>query len=139
MTARDNQVIGNERQTMEKYIWLALVAGCVAPMLYVAYLRRRLDTALRMLDAERTNKRSISASYGRITEQWFPLMDRYPYDSANFRFLGSPVDGVQFEEDRIIFVEFKSRNSQLSAGQRRMKELVQAGRVSWEEFHFFED
>lgn len=124
---------------MEKYIWLALVLGCVGPTLYVGYLRRRLDVALRMLDAERTHKRSISASYGRITEQWFPLMDRYPYDSANFRFLGTPVDGVQFEEDKIVFVEFKSRNAELSTAQRRMKQLIQAGKVTWEEFHFFEE
>ena len=92
-----------------------------------------------MLTEERTRQRSISASYGRITEQWFPLMDKYPYDSANFRFLGTPIDGVQFEEDRVIFVEFKSRNSELSAAQRRIKQLIQSGKVSWEEFHFFED
>ncbi len=124
---------------MEKYIWLALALGCVVPVVYVSYLRRRLEVVMRLLEAERTNKRSISASYGRITEQWFPLMDRYPYDSANFRFLGTPVDGVQFEEDRIIFVEFKSRNAELSTNQRRMKQLVMSGKVSWEEFHFFED
>ena len=76
---------------MEKYIWLALVLGCVVPIVYVSYLRRRLDVVMRLLEAERSNKRSISASYGRITEQWFPLMDRYPYDSANFRFLGTPL------------------------------------------------
>jgi predicted Holliday junction resolvase-like endonuclease len=124
---------------MEKYIWLVLVLGCVGPMLYVAYLRRRLDMLTRLLDAERTHKRSISASYGRITEQWFPLMDRYPYDSANFRFLGTPVDGVQFEEDKVVFVEFKSRNAELSTAQRRLKHLVESGRVTWEEFHFFEE
>lgn len=124
---------------MEKYIWLALVAGCIVPIIYVSYLRRRLDAVLRLLESERTSKRSISASYGRITEQWFPLMDRYPYDSANFRFLGTPVDGVQFEEDRIIFVEFKARTSELSSAQRRMKQLIMSGKVTWEEFHFFED
>ena len=124
---------------MEKYIWLALVLGCVAPIVYVAHLRKRLDIVLRMLEAEKTRKRSLSASYGRITEQWFPLMDRYPYNSANFRFLGTPVDGVQFEEDKIVFVEFKSRNAEFSTAQRRMKQLVQAGKVTWEEFHFFED
>ena len=124
---------------MEKYIWLALVAGCIGPIIYVSHLRKRLDIVLRMLEAEKTRKRSLSASYGRITEQWFPLMERYPYDSANFRFLGTPVDGVQFEEDKIVFVEFKSRNAELSTAQRRMKQLVQAGKVTWEEFHFFED
>ena len=124
---------------MEKYIWLVLILGCIGPILYVSYLRRRLDVVMRMLETERSHKRSISASYGRITEQWFPLMDRYPYDSANFRFLGTPIDGVQFEEDKIVFVEFKSRSAELSTAQRRMKQLIQSGKVTWEEFHFFED
>jgi predicted Holliday junction resolvase-like endonuclease len=122
-----------------KYLWLLAVIGCGAPTLYAAYLKRRLDVLLRILNDERSRQRSLSASYGRITEQWFPLMERYPYDSANFRFLGTPIDGVQFEEDRIVFVEFKSRKAELSAVQRRLKQLVQAGKVYWEEFHFFED
>jgi predicted Holliday junction resolvase-like endonuclease len=117
--------------------WLILLFCCSGgALLYVSYLRRRLTVALAMLDEERTRKRSLSASYGRITEQWFPLMEGYPYDSAGFRFLGTPVDGVQFEEDRIVFVEFKSHSSELSAQQKRLKKLVQSGQVYWEEFHF---
>jgi predicted Holliday junction resolvase-like endonuclease len=115
---------------------LALLSG--GSWMYVSYLRRQLDKALRILAEERSRQRSLSASYGRITEQWFPLMERYPYDSANFRFLGTPVDGVQFEEDRIVFVEFKSRDAELSTLQRKLKKLVQSGKVYWEEFHFFE-
>ena len=122
-----------------KYLWMIFVIATGAPILYATYLRRRLEVVMQMLEEERTRQRSISASYGRITEQWFPLMDRYPYDSANFRFLGTPVDGVQFEEDRVVFVEFKSRRAELSTAQRRIKQLVQSGKVSWEEFHFFED
>lgn len=104
--------------------------------LYVFTLRRRLNQALDMLQTERTRQRSLSASYGRITEQWFPLMEGYPYNSANFRFLGTPVDGVQFEEDKIVFVEFKSNRSELSALQKHLKKLVLAGKVSWEEYNF---
>ncbi len=104
--------------------------------LYVVMLQRRLNQALLLLQTERTRQRSLSASYGQITEQWFPLMKGYPYDSANFRFLGTPVDGVQFEEDKIVFVEFKSNRSELSALQKRLKKLVQAGKVTWEEYNF---
>ena len=104
-----------------KYILFAIVAGFGGLMLYTAHLRRRLDIALKILQDERTRQRSISASYGRITEQWFPLMRHYPYDSANFRFLGTPVDGVQFEDDKIVFIEFKSNRSELSALQKNSK------------------
>lgn len=122
-----------------KYLAYVLMGCLVGGGVYISYLQRRLKVAVRMLSEERTRQRSISASYGRITEQWFPLMDKYPYDSANFRFLGTPVDGVQFEEDKIVFVEFKSRKAELSTQQRRLKQLVQAGKVTWEEFHFFEE
>ncbi len=122
-----------------KAVIFALLALAGSATLYASYLKRRLDVALAILESERVRQRSISASYGRITEQWFPLMDGYPYDSANFRFLGTPVDGVQFEEDRVVFVEFKARRAELSTLQRRIKQLVQAGKVSWEEFHFFDD
>ncbi len=103
---------------------------------YAVYARRRLEVVMTLLQEERTRQRSLSASYGRITEQWFPLMDGYPYDSANFRFLGTPVDGVQFEEDKVVFIEFKSNRSELSAAQKRLKKLVQSGKVTWEEYAF---
>ncbi|HZP83332.1 MAG TPA: Holliday junction resolvase-like protein [Chthonomonadaceae bacterium] len=119
-----------------KTLLLVLLLLSGGSCLYVAYLRRRLELALSILQDERTRQRSLSASYGRITEQWFPLMDRYPYDSANFRFLGTPVDGVQFEEDRIVFVEFKSNRAELSPAQKKLKRLVQSGRVYWEEYVF---
>jgi predicted Holliday junction resolvase-like endonuclease len=122
-----------------KYLAYALIAAIVGGGAYVSYLQRRLKVAVSMLTEERTRQRSISASYGRITEQWFPLMEKYPYDSANFRFLGTPIDGVQFEEDKIVFVEFKSRKAELSTQQRRLKQMIQAGKVTWEEFHFFEE
>ena len=122
-----------------KYMWLLFALGTGLPILYATYLKRKLDVALRMLEDTKTRQRSISASYGRITEQWFPIMDRYPYDSANFRFLGTPIDGIQFEDDKVVLVEFKSRKAELSAVQRKIKQLVQSGKVTWEEFHFFDE
>lgn len=68
--------------------------------------------------------------------QRFSLMDECPYDPQHFRFLGSPVDGVQFEEDCVVIVEFKTNKSRLSEKQKRIKQLVEDGHVYWEEFHF---
>ncbi|MEP6755598.1 MAG: Holliday junction resolvase-like protein [Chthonomonadales bacterium] len=88
------------------------------------------------LEDERFRQKSLSTTYGKISEQWFPLMDGFPYDSQGFRFLGNPIDGIQFEEDRIIFCEFKANRSGLSTDQRRIRDLVNAGEVYWEEFRF---
>ena len=77
-------------------------------------------------------KRSQSSKYGNLTEQFLPLADSFPWDPSNFRFLGSPIDGVQFEDDSIILVEFKAANSQLSPRQRHIRDLVSDGKVGFE-------
>lgn len=100
---------------------------------------RRLRTLGQQLGEVQHQKQSLSTTYGRITEQWFPLLNQYPYDPQDFRFLGSPIDGVQFNEDSIVFVEFKANKSRLSEKQRRIKKLVEEGHVYWEEFHFTDD
>ena len=115
---------------------VALVALCVLLLLLTMHFKRRLDTVLDALEDERSRQRSLSTVYGRISEQWFPLMDRFPYDSQSFRFIGTPIDGIQFEEDRIVFCEFKTNQSSLSTLQRHIKQLVEAKRVYWEEFNF---
>jgi predicted Holliday junction resolvase-like endonuclease len=118
---------------------MALVGVCILLLLLVMHYKRKVDALWETLEEERTRQRSLSTVYGRISEQWFPLMDRFPYDSQGFRFLGTPVDGVQFEEDRIVFCEFKANTSALSTEQRRIKRLIESGQVFWEEFNFVEE
>ena len=84
------------------------------------------------LKQELFRKRSQSSRYGKLTEQFLPLVESYPWDASNFRFLGTPIDGVQFEDDRIILVEFKAANSQLSPLQRHIRDLVHDGKVGFE-------
>lgn len=77
------------------------------------------------------SRRSLATTYGRITEQFAPFLAAYPFDPKNFRFLGSPIDGVQFEDDRIVFVEVKANTSRLTEREARIRQLVQEGRVEW--------
>jgi predicted Holliday junction resolvase-like endonuclease len=79
------------------------------------------------------SKRSLSTKYGRMTEQFIPFLKLYPYDENNFRFLGTPVDGIQFEDNKILLVEFKAGDSRLSARQKQIRELVRKGKVEFEE------
>ena len=110
----------------------ALVGAAVAATLLVPWINRLREA----LDRERSRRGSLASTYGRISEQWFPLTEAFPYDPRGFRFLGSPIDGIQFAEDRIIFCEFKTNRSELSDSQRRIRELVRQGRVEWQEFRF---
>jgi predicted Holliday junction resolvase-like endonuclease len=119
---------------------LAAALGILCGFLFLVtlWLSWRVRTLAERLDEEEFSKRSLATTYGRITEQWFPLMPDYPYDPQQFRFLGSPIDGVQFEEDRIVFVEFKTNRSRLSEKQKRIRELIDNGEVYWDEIRFTE-
>lgn len=78
-------------------------------------------------------KSSLSSRYGKMAEQFMPFLKDYPYLPENFRFLGSPIDGVQFEDDKIIFVEFKTADSALSPKQKNIAELVWQKKVEFKE------
>lgn len=106
-------------------LFAALFIALVALTAWARRLRRALTT-------ERSSRQSQSTRYGQMTEQFLPLVESYPYDPSNFRFLGSPIDGVQFEEDRVVLVEFKSGNSQLTSRQRRIRDLVAEGKVEFQ-------
>jgi predicted Holliday junction resolvase-like endonuclease len=77
------------------------------------------------------SKQSQSVKYGQLTEQWIPFSEKFPYNSQNFHFIGKPVDGVSFEDDKIVFVEFKTNKSQLNESQKKVKELVKEKKVEW--------
>lgn len=75
--------------------------------------------------------RSMYVKHGKISEQLFPFMKDYPYNPSNFRFIGSPIDGLNFEDDKVVFIEFKTGNSKLSDKQKRIKALVEKKKVEW--------
>ena len=80
----------------------------------------------------KSEKISQSTKYGQISEEFFPLEKSYPYNSQNFKFLGDPIDGIQFNENEIILIEFKTNKSQLSQKQRIIRDLVKNKKVSFE-------
>ena len=107
--------------------WVAAGLSVALALALVAALQ-----LYKRLKQELFRKRSLSRKYGKLTEQFLPLVEKFPWDPSNFRFLGMPIDGVQFEDDRIILVEFKAANSQLSQLQRHIRDLVSNGNVGFE-------
>ncbi len=112
--------------------WLLYASLAILLLAVFLLARAYLGIRRKLLDAL-SRKQSLSTKYGRMTEQFIPLLDLYPYDEHRFRFLGNPIDGVQFNDDGIVFVEFKTAGSRLSPDQRRIKELVNGKRVSFHE------
>lgn len=83
---------------------------------------------------EKSNKHSLATIHGNINEKFFPFLKEYPYNSKQFKFLGSPIDGIQFEDDKIIFIEFKYHKSQLTKKQKHIRELVKQKKVEFKSF-----
>jgi predicted Holliday junction resolvase-like endonuclease len=83
-------------------------------------------------------ERSRATLKGRIGEQMAPLLPQFRYEPADARFIGSPVDYVIFEghsraEPReVVFLEVKTGRSTLTPTERKIKEVVEGGRVRWE-------
>ena len=110
-------------------MWWLVIAQAFVILLLTFLVKKTLGGRSR----EVSLRRSESTRYGQITEQFMPFISEYPYDSKQFRFLGSPIDGVQFEDDKIVMIEFKSAGSQLSTRQRRIRNLVREGKVDFQE------
>ena len=111
-----------------------LAALALVLAFFVFYFYRRASALEGEIRELLSKKQSMSTRYGQISEQWLPLMESFPYDPKQFRFLGSPIDGIAFSEDKIVFCEFKFADSKLSQKQRDIKKLVESGKVEWKEF-----
>lgn len=116
-------------------LWIFILGLLFGFLLGIIVIYRRVAIPLKEEKKKvEERKKSLSSLYGKITEQFAPFMKKYPYDAKRFRFIGSPIDGIQFEDDRIIFIEFKAANSKLTEEQKKIKKLVEDKKVEWLSF-----
>jgi len=124
-------------------VWqLALVAALAVAVLVLAFLlwKARYTRAVRQ-DAI---QRSLAVTAGKVYEQLVPYLPNFPFNPKDARFLGSPVDFVVFdglsegEVQRIVFVEVKTGDAQLSGRERRVRDAIQEARVEWHELRGLE-
>lgn len=116
---------------MADFLFIAVAALALFLLVAVLFLLSRLSSLEKSLSELEFLKASQSVKYGKMTEQFIPFTKDFPFSPENFRFLGNPIDGVVFEDDKIVFAEFKASSSQFSDKQRRIKELVEKKKVEW--------
>jgi len=109
-----------------------LILSIVIIFLLRKYYKNKINQLNNSLTKIKSDKISQSTKYGQISEEFFPLEQSYPYESKNFKFLGNPIDGIQFNDDRIIIIEFKTNKSQLSQKQRHIRDLIINHKVDFE-------
>jgi len=89
--------------------------------------------------------RARSTLKGKIAEQMAPVLSEFPFNPADARFIGSPVDYVIFDgltdvaddkkkEIRIVFMDVKSGNAVLTRTQRVIRQAVMDKKIAWETF-----
>ena len=83
---------------------------------------------------ELSHRKSAEIRLGKISETLAPFLEDWPWDPKDFRFLGTPLDGIQFSNDEIIFVEIKTGKSRLTTKQQFYKKLVIEKKVSFAVF-----
>ena len=111
------------------FISLTIIVLIASVFILILLLR----ATYRSMRDNRFQRHSLASKYGKMTENFMPFLEDYPYDPHNFRFIGNPVDGVSFEEDRVVFVEFKTASSRLTPKQMQIRELIENRRVTFEE------
>jgi len=85
-------------------------------------------------------RRSSAVVSGKVSEHLAPYMPDFPYSPKDARFLGTPIDFLVFDgmsdDDirEVVFLEIKTGGSNLTSRERRVRDAVLAGRVSWKEF-----
>jgi hypothetical protein len=80
--------------------------------------------------------KSSEVRLGKIAESLAPVLDDFPVDAkkpgTTTVFLGQPIDFIHFDPDTgVTFIEVKSGDAKLTTSQRRLKELIESGHVSW--------
>lgn len=83
---------------------------------------------------ELSHRKSSEVRTGKIAEKFAALMGDFPYPLDDATFLGMPIDFICYSEDGVHFVEVKSGNSALSPKQKKIKDLINEGKVSFEVF-----
>lgn len=78
-------------------------------------------------------KKSSEVRTGAIGESLLPLHEDFPCNPKTLRLLGSPIDYVSFcyDTNMITFVEVKTGESQLNLNQKKVKKMIEEGRVQF--------
>ena len=126
-------------------LMLGLFVGAIAGALIMWIRHRLLLHSAITIATRRSVAQSRSTLKGQIAEQMAPLLAGFPYQPADARFLGDPVDYVVFngytsvkggggdsDSIELVILDIKNGNARLSPRQQAIAQAVQAGRVRFE-------
>ena len=121
-----------------------LILIIVGLILYIYYQRRLIELRVSKRIQEETDRirkdalsKSRAVLKGKIGEQMAPLLAAFPFEPADARFIGAPVDYIVFDgysrnnPTEVVLLDINTGNAQLSTIERRISELIKVKRVRW--------
>jgi len=90
-------------------------------------------------------KKSRAVIGGQFSEQLAPFLPDFPYKPTECTFIGKPIDILVFkgmddkEISEVKFIEIKSGRSNLSTHERKLRNAIQEGKVTWELYRIPEE
>lgn len=83
-------------------------------------------------------KSSTSVIMGQVSEKVAPLLPQFPYFYKDMTFVGKGIDYIVFDGlyewnlRQVIFLEIKSWKSNLNKNERRIRDAIKNGNISYE-------
>lgn len=110
-------------------------------------LENELNGMTEEMRKQKGRAQSAHTSKGQILEKWAPFVENDNIDEhwrpEDWCFLGQPIDYVVFdwfpnkgenkEKGKVVLLDVKAAKSQLTTKQRRIRDLIQDGKVEWRE------
>ena len=103
------------------------------------YMKTKIHFLIKKSNLESLNK-SRAVLKGQINEQIAPLLEDFPYNYSEVRFMGKPVDFIVFKGldeqniTEVVFLEVKTASSGLNKTERSLKNCITSKKVSFEEY-----
>jgi len=113
----------------------------------ISLLEDSLDSVTTEAKHQKGRAQSAHTSKGQLLEKWTPFCDvegiEPHWRPQDWSFFGNPLDYIVWDwkkdketndkEGKIVFIDVKAANSQLSTKQRRIRDLIRKKAVEWRE------
>ena len=113
-----------------------IIGAGIGAFIVWKYLNKEMVLLKEVLKRYKFGIRSAYVKFGKTFEQYAPFTKNFPGDKNKFVFLGCPIDGIIFDEDKIRFIEIKTGNSMLSPKQKFIKKQIEDGKVEFREVRY---
>lgn len=105
----------------------------------ISAVQSKLEQTEKELADIKSQQQSKSVRLGLISENVLPFHSDFKYNVKDLVPMFRPIDYVVFAEDEIVFLEIKVGTSQLSEKQKKIRSLINSGKVRFEEHRINEN